>query len=186
MDDKVFKEFPTIETERLVLRKLSQLDSKDIFDIFSSETIMKFYGMYPIKEVKEAENLISSLNKAYEEKKSIRWGIILKEEDKLIGTCGYHNWNKSYFRAEMGYELSSDYWRKGYITEAIKGIIPFGFNEMNLNRIEAQVYPENKASNKCLQKLGFVKEGVIREYAFFRDKFEDLVMYSLLKNDISI
>lgn len=88
------KKFPVIETDRLLLRDLKTSDKKSIFDIFSSEIIMKYYGMNPIKSTDEAEKLINNLNKSYNENKVIRWEIVLKEENILIGTCGFHSWNK--------------------------------------------------------------------------------------------
>ncbi|SHH34446.1 GNAT family N-acetyltransferase [Clostridium grantii] len=175
------RDFVVIETERLILRRIDLSDNTDLFEIFSSEKIMMFYGMFPMKELIESDNLIMNFNKGFEEGRTIRWGIELKKENKLIGTCGYHNWNKKNFRAEIGYELSDKYWRKGYITEAVNGIIEYGFHHMCLNRIEALVYPENIASQESLRKLGFVKEGLLREYAFLRNKKQDLIMYSLLK-----
>lgn len=176
------KKFPVIETDRLLLRDLKTSDNKSIFDIFSSEIIMKYYGMNPIKSTDEAEKLINNLNKSYNENKVIRWGIVLKEENILIGTCGFHSWNKSNSRVEIGYELSRNYWNKGYATEVISSIIDYGFNELNLHRIQALVNPENKTSHHLLLKLGFEKEGTLKDYGYLNEKYYDLIMYSLIKD----
>lgn len=175
------REFPEIETERLILRAIMPEDVESIFDIFSKEEIMKYYGMYPIETTEQAEKLIHNLNCCFEKNIGIRWAIVLKKDNKLIGTCGYHNWNKPHSRAEIGYELSDDYWGQGFMKEVLKAVIPFGFDNMDLNRIEALVYPENTSSNMLLKKIGFEKEGLLKEYTYFRDKYQDLIMFSLLK-----
>lgn len=173
--------FPIIETERLILKEIEVKDSVSIFNIFSNEEVMKYYGQFPMKSIEEANNLIKVFNENFQNGKGIRWGILLKEENRIIGTCGYHNWNKRHSRAEIGYELSMDSWGKGYMKEVLKVIIDYGYEVMNLNRIEAVVYTENKTSIKSLINLGFNKEGLLQEYAFFRGVYQDLIMFSLLK-----
>lgn len=183
LDNIIFSEFPILETNRLILRQIINEDSLNIYERFSEEEVTKYYGMFPMQAITQAERIINNFNKGFENSISIRWGIQLKHNNLLIGTCGYHNWNKYASRAEVGYELSKDYWGKGYMREALTSIISYGFHFMNLNRIEALVYPENTDSHSLLMKSGFLKEGILREYAFFRDIHQDLVMYSLLKSD---
>ena len=171
--------FPIIETERLILRKLETTDINDLFEILSSERVTKYYGKYPMKNLSEAEDLILKFHKVFSEQKSIRWGIELKEINRIIGTCGFHCWNKNHFRAEVGYELGEAFWNKGYATEAISSILRYGFELMNLKRIEAIVYPENKPSEKLLLNLGFEHEGLLKKYANFRDKQQDLNIFAI-------
>jgi len=180
---KVINRFPVLETERLILREIGTNDNEALFDIFSSETIMKYYGMFPYEEMSQAEQLISNFAKAFDEEKSIRWGIELKGENILVGTCGFHNWNKKHQRAELGYELHDNHWKKGYVSEAISEVIKYGFHNLELNRIEALVYPDNIASHNSLEKLGFDKEGLLKEYCIFRNIKQDLIMYSLISNE---
>lgn len=175
--------FPRLETDRLNLREMILSDAPSIFKIFSNEDIMRYYGRFPMESVEESESLITMFNDNFISDRGIRWGIVLKEENKFIGTCGYHNWNKRHSRAELGYELSMDVWGKGYMQEALKVIIDYGYGVMNLNRIEAVVYPENKVSIKSLINQGFKEEGLLEEYAFFRSVYQDLIMLSLLKKD---
>lgn len=182
----ILKSFPTIETDRLILRQLTIRDSGDLYEVFSEEDVMRFYGMHTIDVPPQAEQMVQFFRTGFEEGRSIRWAIELKSEGKVIGTCGYHNMNEVHRRAEVGYELNKKYWRNGYVTEALRAIFYYGFQNLNLNRVEGQVYVANRASQKCLEKLGFVKEGVARQVAFFRDKFEDLVVYSLLKEEYAL
>lgn len=173
--------FPIIETERLILRKLETKDINDLFEILSSERVTKYYGKYPMENLSEAEDLILKFHKAFEDQKSIRWGIELKETNRIIGTCGFHCWNKNHFRAEVGYELGEAFWNKGYATEAIFAILKYGFEFMELERIEAIVYPENKYSEKLLLNLGFEHEGLLKKYANFRDKQQDLNIFAIFR-----
>lgn len=173
--------FPIIETERLILRKLETKDINDLFEILSSERVTKYYGKYTMENLSEAEDLILKFHKAFEDQKSIRWGIELKEINRIIGTCGFHCWNKNHFRAEVGYELGEAFWSKGYATEAIFAILKYGFEFMELERIEAIVYPENKYSEKLLLNLGFEHEGLLKKYANFRDKQQDLNIFAIFR-----
>ncbi|MCY6354889.1 GNAT family N-acetyltransferase [Clostridium sp. ZS2-4] len=182
---EIFKQFPQIEAEKLILREVKEGDKKEIFNIFSDSEIMKYYDLIPFKSIEEAEHLISKFNDDFAKENGIRWGITKKDSDKIIGTCGFHSWSKESFKAQIGYELLKEYWRQGIMAESLKAIILFGFESLNLNRIEALVELENVSSQKLLCNLGFQKEGVLRENEFCRGKFLDLIMFSLLKNDFT-
>lgn len=179
----IFTEFPVIKTERLTLRNLRQDDTEKIFGIFSNPKVMQYYGKFPMKERSEAQELINRFYMAFESNEAIRWGIEVNGSKELIGTCGFHNWRKIHKRAEIGYELNEEAWDFGYMKEAVSAIIRYGFHELELNRIEAIVYPENTSSEELLKKLGFGFEGLLREYAYFREKYQDLNMFSFLKKD---
>lgn len=183
MKDFDFEYFPQIETERLMMRAVSPRDAHRIFNIFSDEEVMKYYGMYPMESIDEAEKLVYIFQKGFNEQKSLRWALTLKHSGELIGTCGFHNMNRVHRRSEIGYELAKEHWNRGYITESIEAMLEFGFHVMGLNRIEALVYPENGASHKVLDNLGFQVEGLLEEYAYFRDTYQDLVMHALLKKN---
>jgi len=86
-------------------------------------------------------------------------------------------------RANIGYDLQKAHWNKGYITETLKAIIDFGFFSMEINRIEAEVMQENASSERVLEKLGFVREGVLRSWMLWNNQYYDMTIYSLLKND---
>ncbi|WGX74975.1 GNAT family N-acetyltransferase [Paraclostridium bifermentans] len=178
---EIVNKFPIIETDRLMLRELETTDINDLFDILSSERVTKYYGKYPMKNLSEADDLILKFYKSFKDQKSIRWGIELKETNRIIGTCGFHCWNKNHFRAEVGYELGEAFWNKGYATEAISSILRYGFEFMYLERIEAIVYPENKPSEKLLLNLGFEHEGLLKKYANFRDKQQDLNIFAIFE-----
>jgi [ribosomal protein S5]-alanine N-acetyltransferase len=176
-------QFPTLETERFVLRQIKQDDSKEIFQYFSKDEVTKFYDLESFTNIEQAEELIHRWNQRFENNQGIRWGITLRSEGSVIGTCGFHGWAKNHCKIEIGYELTPEYWQQGFMTEVIPKIIEFGFNNLGLNRIEAFVEPENIGSRKVLEKVGFREEGILKEHFYWRNRFVDNVLYALLKKE---
>ncbi|GEL03821.1 GNAT family N-acetyltransferase [Rummeliibacillus stabekisii] len=173
--------FPILETDRITLRELTDTDVYDIFACLSNKEVIRFYGSEPLNSAKEAKELVEFFKKNYNEERGIRWGIERKGTKGIIGTIGYHAWSQKHKRAEIGYEIHPEYWRKGYTSEAISKVISFGFDTMGLTRIGAIVFLENEASNKLLEKVGFQKEGILRGYIYQQGKAYDTNVYSLLK-----
>ena len=107
-----------------------------------------------------------------------------KITNTIIGRCGLHNWNKEHHRAEIGYNISDEnYKRKGLMTEAVSSIIDYGFNKLNLHRIEALVGSNNIPSLKIMENHNFTKEGLLRQHYNVADKYEDSIVYSILYNE---
>jgi ribosomal-protein-alanine N-acetyltransferase len=180
----IFNQFPQLETERLILRELKPTDAGAVFHYFSDPEVTRYLSAGPYKRLEQANEMIDFLAALFNNKEGFRWGITLKDgADRVIGTCGYHAWMKSYFRAEIGYELAREYWGQGLMGEAIQALLTFGFDEIRLNRIEAHVLPDNVASARFLEKLGFQQEGLLREYEWVNGKFKDILMFSLLRKD---
>lgn len=175
--------FPNLETERLILRELTQDDAKSIFNCFSHEEVIRYYGQEPFTDFKQAEKLIMLFSKNFTEKRGIRWGIERKETKGIIGTIGFNVWSPTHKRAEIGYEIHPDYWRKGYTLEVVTKVISYGFNDLGLTRIGAIVFIENEASNQLLKKIGFQQEGILRDYMYQNGKAYDTFAYSILKNE---
>ena len=180
--EDVFSNFPTLETERLILRKLHLEDAKDVFEYASDPEVAKYVTWEPHKSIEDSINLIKFTHERYEKKEGIIWGIVYKENNKVIGTCDISPAIK-HFRAEIAYALSKDYWGKGLMNEAVKEVIRFGFEKMNLNRIQAMCIPENIGSYRVMEKVGMKYEGLIREYMYIKGKFQDLKLYSILRRE---
>ncbi len=178
-----FEAFPRLETERLVLREMQPEDAFAIFQIFSDEEVMKYYDMEAFTSIEQAEAMIERQQTRFAQKERFRWGITLKDEDVVIGTGGYVAWDKQQHLGGIGYDLARAYWQQGIMTEAVAAMVRFGFEEMGLNRIEAMVMPDNSASARLLQKLGFQEEGILHEYGFWKNTFHDLKLFALLKRD---
>ena len=175
--------FPVLETKRLILRKITDDDASSILTYLSDEEVMRYYGLAPFSSIQDALDEISWYQTIEENKTGIRWGITLKESGLVIGSCGFHNTVAPHFRTEIGFELSSEYWRKGIAAEAIEAIVDYVFGQMNFQRIEALIEPPNLSSQQVVEKLGFIREGLLRNYEFTNGKFDDLYMYSLLRED---
>jgi ribosomal-protein-alanine N-acetyltransferase len=157
-------------------------DADAVFQIFADDEVTQFYDLETLTHVEQAIQLIARQTERFAQKAGIRWGIAQKDNNIIIGTCGYM-FHRPGFRAELGYDLARPYWRQGIMSEALKAIIHFGFEKLELNRFQALIIPGNTASVKLLQNLGFQEEGVLREYAHFKGKFHDLKCFSLLKSE---
>ena len=174
--------FPLLETDRLILRELTKEDAKGIFACFSNDKVTRYYGQESLERIEQAESLVDFFSKNYHEKRGIRWGIERKDSKGIIGTIGFNAWSPKHKRAEIGYELHPEHWRKGYTLEAATKVLSYGFEDMCLTRIGAIVFIENDASNHLLTKLGFQKEGILKQYMYQNGIAHDTYVYSLLKN----
>jgi ribosomal-protein-alanine N-acetyltransferase len=177
-----FSSFPILATERLLLREHSITDAPALFNMRTNENIMRFIDRERPKAVEDIETFISAFNMGYKQGQHIAWVIALKENpDQMIGSIGYWRTNFANYRAEIGYMLHPDYWRKGIASEALKATINFGFEEIKLHSIQANINPGNDASRQILLKHGFVKEAYFKEDFYFNGKFLDSEIYSLLQ-----
>ena len=182
MVDKVFELFPQIYTERLNLREIKPNDAESIYKILSNPEVIKYDTFELFTNIKQAEDLIKWFNEQYEQKRAIFWGISLKSNSKIIGFCKCEI-EIPKVRADLGYDLNREYWNIGIMTETLKTIIDFTFCNLDINRIEATVSIENKASIRILDKSGFAREGVLRERSYWGDRYHDMMMLSILKKE---
>jgi [ribosomal protein S5]-alanine N-acetyltransferase len=184
-----FTTFPVLETERLILREIAPADAPGIFRIRGDYEVTKYNSGAPYTTIDQARDLIKAIAASYHEKKEIRWGITLKGQvfgpDSIIGMCGYNYWSRRDFRGSVGYDLAHAYWGRGIMPEALQAMLAFGFERMNLNRIEADASVYNTASIRVLEKLGFQQEGIQREQYFEDGAFHDLALFALLKHEYS-
>jgi [ribosomal protein S5]-alanine N-acetyltransferase len=178
-----FSTFPTLETSRLTLREITPDDADAIFRMRSDAEVTKYNSVPTLVTTEQAHELIESMAKGYREKQELRWGITLKNDDAIIGMCGYNDWTRQDYRASIGYDLTRSYWGQGIMPEALRAIITFGFERMSLNRVEADTSAANTASIHVLQKLGFQQEGLLREQYFENGAFHDLMLFSLLHRE---
>ena len=179
----ILSNLPTIETERLLLRKITLNDANDMFDYASDPQVSEYTTWSTHSSIEDSKNFLRSLNKMYKKRELVDWGIVHKAEQKFIGTCGYVGWSMTNSRAEIGYALSRKYWNQGYTSEAVNAIIEFGFREMMLNRIEAKCKVNNIASARVMEKVGMQLEGILRQQLFVKDQYWDLKIYSILRDD---
>lgn len=175
--------FPELETSRLELVQINEEHTQSYFEIMSKDEVTKYYGMDSLKSIDDASKIVKSLQNTYESKRGIRWGIILKETGDFVGTLGLNNlstWSK---KAEIGYEIHPSHWRKGITTEAVKEVLRYSFEDLNLFRIGAVTYPQNEPSIQLLRRLGFAKEGLLRGYLYQNKQSHDALIFSLLQRE---
>ncbi|WP_238590932.1 GNAT family N-acetyltransferase [Paenibacillus beijingensis] len=168
-----------MKTERLRLREITKDDAEGIFDCFSNESVTRYYGQETLENVEQAEAFVEFFSTIYKEKRGMRWGI---ERKGTLGIIGFNAWSPKHKRAEIGYEIHPEQWRKGYTSEAVLKVLQYGFDELGLTRIGAVVFIDNEASNNLLTKVGFQKEGVLRDYMYQNGKAHDTYVYSILKS----
>ncbi|MFY7965284.1 MAG: GNAT family N-acetyltransferase [Chitinophagaceae bacterium] len=177
-----FSSFPIIETKRLLLRQMNSNDVQDLFAFRSNEEAMKYISRPIAKTIDDALGVINLMQELYKNEKAINWGICYKQTNTIIGTIAYMNIDTQNFRAEIGYMLHPDYHRKGIMQEAIETLINFGFEEMQLHSIYANIHPNNEASKGLLLKNSFIQEAHFREHFFYEGKFLDSLVFGLLNN----
>lgn len=180
MLDINFTPFPNLETERLYLRRVKKEDVNEIFALRSDKETMKYIPRPLVKTIEDAMAHIAMIDEKIENNEGINWAITLKNNPKLIGIIGHYRIKPENFRAEIGYMLHPAHHGKGIIAEAIKETVKYGFEIMGLHSIEAIIDPGNFASEKVLQKSGFVKEAHLKENEYYEGRFLDTVIYSIL------
>ena len=179
-------DFPTLKTERLRLREIVAADTPALFAIHSDADAMRWFGTDPLTGIHEALKLVETFAEWRKASNpGTRWAIVDSKTDRLIGTCGLFKWSPSRRSCSVGYELARDAWGVGFMCEALTAVLGWGFEHMSLNRIEAQVHPENEPSIKLINRLGFVREGLLRQAGFWLGEYRDLIQFSLLRTEYS-
>ncbi|UJR86468.1 GNAT family N-acetyltransferase [Sandaracinus amylolyticus] len=181
--DAAFASFPVLETERLVLRAAMPNDALDLYRILSDPRVTRYFGRPPWTALAQAEERIAVTDAAFRERKGIRWVLSLRGNPRMIGSCGFWRMVPEHLRAEVGYELDPEQWGHGYMPEALRAIVAFGFDVLRLHAVEAHIDPENRNSARVLEKLGFAQEAYFREsyYEAQNDRFTDTAVLTALR-----
>ena len=172
-----------ITTTRLSLRPLKRGDESRLFEIHSDPEFMRYWSSQPWTSTEQAVAMIEKDQREMAAGEHIRLGIIRREDMVLIGTASIFKIDKQCRRAELGYGISRACWRRGFMKEAVTALIQYGFSVMNLNRLEADIDPRNIASGSSLERLGFQREGFLRERWIVGDEVSDSAIYGLLAKD---
>ncbi len=181
---KQFNKFPVLESERLLFRKFDKKDAGALFKVRSNEQVMKYMDSLVHKTSSDSSTLISSITTDFKNKAGINWAIVAKSTNQFIGSFSFWRLIKPHCRAEIGYSMHTDYWGKGLMTETFKTLIEFGFNNLQLHSLEANVNPQNMQSIKLLERVGFRKEAHFRENFLYNGQFNDSLLYCLLETDL--
>ncbi|WP_430787242.1 GNAT family N-acetyltransferase [Virgibacillus flavescens] len=183
--ESIYRNIPTLETERIILRKITMDDAQDLFEYASEAVVSRYVPWEAHNSIEDSRAFLEYITTAYEQNKKLTWAIELKTENKMIGTIDFVNWIPKHFKAEITYVLSHKYWGRGLTQEAAKELLKYGFESMQLNRVEAPIMVGNIQSQRVLEKLGMKYEGLARESFVMNGEFLDLAMYSILKDEFT-
>lgn len=175
--------FPVLGTERLVLRELTHADADVLFEIHSDPEAMRYGSGPPWSARSRAVEMLERAERDFAEQASIRWGLVVRDDDTLVGVTNLHSIHAQCCRAELGYVLDRRRWGRGYNHEALTRIIDWAFAELGLHRLEAELDPRNEASARAVERLGFVREGLLRERWIVDGEISDSLMVGLLRSE---
>lgn len=180
----LFDPFPDLDTPRLHLRAVTRADADDMFRVNADPEVLRFIGRPPPASIDVIVERIEGMIASTRAETGITWKLCDRATGAYAGGAGLKYWDKTHCRAEVGYILAREHWGRGLATEALAPILRFAFERMLLHSIEARVHPDNRASRRVLEKLGFVQEGYLRESYFnsVTGLFEDTVVYSRLSD----
>ena len=174
---------PTLETPRLILRRIAMSDAKDIFAYSCDEEVARHVLWSAQKSVGEAKDYCRFMMRKYKNDEPSSWGIIEKSTGRLVGTIGFMDYSEDNASVEVGYSLARWLWNGGYMTEALSRVIDYAFDAMDINRIEAQHELTNPSSGRVMEKCGMRKEGVLRQRLYNKGKYVDVALYAILRCD---
>jgi len=181
--EEVFKDLPELNTQRLLLRKLRPEDAENIFEYASDPQVAKEVTWDAHRSPADSLEFVKFNLGKYERGEVADWGLVLKENNKLIGTIGFVWWRPAHAKAELGYAMSRTYWGRGLMPEAAKAVMDFGFGRMKLHRVEARCNVTNPASERVMMKCGMKYEGLLRGAIWEKGVFKDLKIYSILDSE---
>lgn len=173
---------PILETQRLILRPLTESDLDDLFE-YAQDIHVANPGMWqPYESYESCRQHLNQLIGLYQ-RWLMWWALEDKASGKMIGRCELARYDDEDRKAEIGYALNRDFWRQGLMREAMQAVLKHGYTELNLDRTSAVVLTDNAASIALLEQQGFQREGIMRHYTYVRGKPDDVYLYALLKQD---
>jgi ribosomal-protein-alanine N-acetyltransferase len=172
-----------LETERLVLRAPRRADAPALLDAWRDADTMRYFGAEPLARIRDALDQIRDFHEETATGDGIRWILTRRAKDEYIGDIGFFDHAPEHSRAEVGFILARPYWRQGLMAEALAAVLDYGFEAMRLHRVEALVDPRNGRSLQTLERAGFRREGLLRDYEFERGEFIDLALLAHLRSE---
>jgi len=180
---KIFSNIPTLNTDRILLRKITLDDVDDMYDYATDPLVTEYLTWSPHPDKACTLNYISSLQSRYKTGDFFDWAIVHKDSGKMIGTCGFTKFDYANNSAEIGYVLNRNYHGQGIIPEAASEVIKFGFDRLGINRIEGRFIIGNDASRRVMEKIGMKFEGVFREGMIIKGVYRDIGVCSILMSE---
>lgn len=177
---KVGGRLPTLHTPRLRLRMIRMKDAENMYSYSRDPEVARYVLWYAHTSIADTKGYIRYMIAQYKQNKPASWAIARREDDRIIGTIGFGWIDDENGSAEVGYSLARREWNRGYMTEALREVLRYGFEELHLHRIEAQHELENSASGIVMEKCGMQKEGLLRERLYNKGQYVDVYLYSIL------
>ncbi|MEM1042802.1 MAG: GNAT family N-acetyltransferase [Bacteroidota bacterium] len=174
---------PTLDTERLRLRHPRPADAEAVLAIFGDIRAMRYWSHEPLEDLGAAQRYLAEIDTGFAERVLFQWAITEPDPDQLIGTVTLTAWDRTNRHAEVGFVLAPAQWGTGYASEAVRAVLGFGFGRMDLHRIEAELDPRNGGSERLLRRLGFRREGLLRQRWYLYNEWCDSLLYGLLRAD---
>ncbi len=182
-DERAGAGVPTLETTRLRLRA-PRLDDAADQHAYARDPEVAEPGMWaPLATLEENRRDLVETRERLARGEAIEWGIEQRDEHRLIGRCGFVRLRPAHRSAEVGYALARPYWGRGYMGEALAAVLAYGFERLDLHRVEATCLADNAGSIRVLEKTGFRREGTAREAYLLHDDYRDLRRYGLLRRE---
>jgi RimJ/RimL family protein N-acetyltransferase len=175
--------FPVLTTARLALRETAERDAEDVFAMESDPVAMRYWSHPPMQEISEARDAVERALGYFRARTALRWAITRPIEDRLIGHVSLFSFSEQNRRAEIGYGLTRTQWGQGYMHEALVAVVDYAFGPLGLRRLEADTDPRNLASQRALERLGFTREGLLRERWQVGDEISDTALFGLLARE---
>ena len=179
----LFSHMPTLETERLQLRRMLVSDCYDMYEYARLSEVTKHLSWSPHPSVEYTKEYLAHLSHHYQLGDFYDWALILKEENKMIGTCGFTRFHFPHDSAEVGYVINPKYRGMGIAPEALRAVLAFGFDTVGLHRIEAKYMVGNEASKRVMEKVGMLFEGITREGMKIKEIYRDIGTCAILSEN---
>jgi len=174
---------PTLHTDRLHLRPFASADADALLALHSSAHVLRYWDAPPWTERARAERFIATCRQIAEEGSGARLAMDRSSDGAFLGWCGLTRYNRDHRTASLGYCLTEAAWGLGYATEAARALLKWAFDSLDLNRVQAEADTRNAASARVLEKLGFVREGTLREDCVVDGEVSDSWVYGLIKRE---
>jgi RimJ/RimL family protein N-acetyltransferase len=175
---------PRIDARRVHLRWLTEADIPDLYALFSQPEVTRYWSSPAYTDMRQAEELLADIHRHFRERTLFQWGVAEHQTDRVIGTTTLWQIDAANQRAEIGFALMRDRWGRGLMRETLQVFLAECVDVWGLRRIEADVDPGNTASLRLLEKLGFQREGLLRERWITAGVVQDSVILGLLKQDL--
>jgi [ribosomal protein S5]-alanine N-acetyltransferase len=177
------RRLPVLVGRKVTLRWMTRDDAGALYEIFSDPEVVRYWSTEPMQRKADAVGLLKDIREEHAAGRLHEWGLTTHEQDRVIGTCTLFLLDRSNRRAEIGFALGRQWWGRGLMRDGLVTLLDFAFGELGLRRIEADVDPRNRLSAELLERLGFKREGTMRERWNVGGELQDAAIYGLLARE---